>query len=254
MILTLFGTKSALAPGLTASFLGQGGTPPYAYAVQGGGPGGTIDPGTGLYTAPASVANVSPFSDTVIVTDSAMATALATILIGNPWMLLLEILQRSLNLDPQLLAFENQKWFEPENALKGMWVVLMFPSLKTFASGLHPTGPPVGAGGPSWDITEKWANFSGPVDIHLISRDLSALNRKEELVMALTGPYSRQQQTANSFYIARIPHNIVDISGVDGDDIPYHFVASVEMQYGTTKVFVPDYYNTFPTPQIVVNQ
>lgn len=254
MSLTLFGTKSALAPGLTASFSSSGGTAPYVYSVQGGGPGGTIDPTTGLYTAPASVANASPFADTVVVTDDLGAKATASVLVGNAWMLFLEIIQRALNLDPQIMAFENQKWFEPTNSFKGMWVSLMFPSLKTIASGLHPVGAPVGPGGPSWETTEKWANFSGPVDIHIMSRDRSALNRKEELVMALTGPYSRFQQTANSFYIARVPLNIVDVSGVDGDAIPWHFVVTVVMQYGTSKIFSPDFYDTFGQAEIVVNQ
>lgn len=250
------GTKRALGPNLTASFLASGGTAPYTYSVQDGGAGGSIDSVSGLYTAPGSVSNdPSGFYDIIQATDSSTPaqTVLVKILVGNPWMLFREILQSVLNLDDQLIWFQNQKTFEPTDAQKGMWVVLMFPNIKTFASGLHPAGA-ITQTGPGWDQTEKWANFSGPVDIHLISRDLSALNRIGEVVMALDGPYSQAQQSANSFYIARIPHNIVDISGVDGDAIPFHFVVSVEVQYKTSKVFGSDYYGSVPIPQIVVNK
>lgn len=245
-------TKTALGPKLTASFLASGGTPPYAYSVAPGGAGGSIDAGTGIYTAPALVSDDPlKFYDTIIATDSAPTplTIHTKIEVGNSWMLMLEIIKRILKLDPQMIWFQNQKQFQPENASKGMWVVLMFPSINTFASGIHPAGS-----GDGWDQTEKWANFSGPVDIHLFSRDLSALNRKEEVVMALTGPYSRQQQISNSFYLARIPHNIVDISGVDGAAIPYHFVISVELQYAKSRLIASDYYDEVPTPELIFNQ
>lgn len=245
-------TKTALGPGLTASFLASEGTAPYTYAVQGGGAGGTIDPDSGIYTAPAVVSNdPKKFFDTIVATDSdnPAVTVSSTIEVGNAWMLMLEIIKKILQLPNDMIWFQNQKQFEPTDAQKGMWVVLMFPNIKTFASGLHPAGA-----GNGWNQTEKWANFSGPVDIHLISRDLSALNRKEELVMALTGPYSRFQQEANSFKIARIPHNIADISGIDGADIPWHFVVSVELQYGVRRVIPSNYYETFGKPTLVVNE
>lgn len=250
MSLTLAGTKSALAPNLTASFGASGGVAPYTYSVSGR---GTINPSSGLYVAPSSVANAPPFFDTVTVIDSTGATAINTIICANPWMLLLEIIQRTLNLDKRMIWFENQKFFEPLNAMAGMWVVLMFPNLKTFSSGLHPAGVPIGLGGPGWDQTESWANFSGPVDINLFSRDLSALNLKEQVIRVLNGPYSRFQQQANSFYIARIPHSTNDLSSQDGAAIPWRLVISVEMQYATSKVFGADYYDSIPKPQIVVN-
>ena len=253
MSLILQGTKSALFPNLTASFLASGGTGPYTYSLAPGFNRGTINASTGLYTAPSTVANASPFFDTVVATDALGATFSVNIITGTPWMLLLEIIQRVLELDPSMIWMENQKFFEPENALAGMWLVLMFPSLKTFASGLHPAGAPTGDNGASWDQTEKWANFSGPIDINILSRDLSALNRKEEVVMALDGPYSRSQQEANGFYIARIPHNMVDLSTQDGAAIPWRFVLSVELQYGKARVFPSNYYQTFGT-EIVVNQ
>lgn len=252
----LLQTKYALGPGLKASFKASEGVAPYVYSIYGVSAGGTIDQDSGLYTAPAiSPVDPTKFYDTVRATDSNGDTVDAKIEVGNPWMLLLEIIQRSMRLDREKqIWFQNQKQFEPTDASIGMWVILMFPTSKVYGSGLHPAGDPTDSGGPGWDVTEKWANFSSVVDIHLISRDLSALNRKEELVMALTGPYSRNQQEANSFYISRIPHNIADISGIDGAAIPWHFVVSIEFKYGTSRTFGSDYYSDIPKPQIVVNQ
>lgn len=257
--LAIVGTKTALGPGFTASFLASGGTPAYTYSVLPGGAGGSIDSSSGLYTAPAQVSNdPTKFYDTIQVIDQASptpATATVQIMVGNYWMLVLEIIQKVMDLNPlnQIWIF-NQKQFQPDDASIGLWVILMLPNEKVFASGIHPVGTPAGNDGPGWDQTEKWANFSGPMDIHIISRDLSALNRKGELVMALDGPYSRSQQGANSFYIARIPHSVVDMSGIDGADIPYHYVISTEVQRAESKVFASEYFNSVPTPQIVVNQ
>ncbi len=50
--LTLVCSTNALSPGLTTSFLAQGGWPPYLYSIVSG--GGSINSGTGLYTAPNS--------------------------------------------------------------------------------------------------------------------------------------------------------------------------------------------------------
>ena len=47
----------------TCTFTASGGTPPYKFSVTGS---GTIDPGTGVYTAPAA-----PSSDSVQVSDTA---------------------------------------------------------------------------------------------------------------------------------------------------------------------------------------
>jgi len=253
MALVITQTKTALGPNLTASFAVAGGVAPYSWTVLPSGAGGSINSSTAIYTAPPAVSNVTTgFYDTIQVTDSSVTPLVATsqIMVGNYWMLILEIIQKIMNLSPEQIWMFDQKTFQPDDNSLSPWVILMLPSQKTFASGLHPAGTPVGQGGAGWNQTEKWANFSGPMDIHLISRDLSALNRKEELVMCLDGPYSRAQQVANSFYIARIPHSIVDVSGIDGADITYHYVISVEVQHGSSRMFPTEYFDTFQTTQI----
>jgi SprB repeat len=65
--LTISPASVQIVAGGTASFTAAGGTLPYSYSVSGS---GTINPTTGLYTAPAS----APAAATVKVTDSATPT------------------------------------------------------------------------------------------------------------------------------------------------------------------------------------
>jgi hypothetical protein len=63
--------SAQVTAGGTTAFSAAGGTPPYTYSVSGS---GTVDPTTGLYTAPAS----APASATVTVKDSATPTPAAS--------------------------------------------------------------------------------------------------------------------------------------------------------------------------------
>ena len=61
-------TLSLVAHG-QKTFAASGGVPPYSFSVMSGGAGGTIDPKTGAYTAPATLASATS-SDTILVTDT----------------------------------------------------------------------------------------------------------------------------------------------------------------------------------------
>jgi hypothetical protein len=258
--LTIQGTKTALGPGLTASFGAQGGTPPYSYSlapfVQGKqGAGGSIDSASGLYTAPSEV-NKDPrnFYDTVIATDSSspVLTAQTTILVGRPWNLLCEIFQKELGLPTNRVWTWNQKQDMPQDGK--MFIILERPRSKPIGSGVMPVGTPVGPGGPGYNSTKIWSMVSATLDIHLYSRSNEADDRQAEVFAALTGPYCRSQQEANGFYLASVPQNSVDISGVDGTAIPYHFVISVIMMYKFEKVIAPPYFDDVPKPAEIFNR
>lgn len=70
--LGLSATSTAVEEGKTADFQAYGGTPPYAYSLAVSGSGGSIDAGTGLYTAGNLVGTAK---DRVRVTDGAAASA-----------------------------------------------------------------------------------------------------------------------------------------------------------------------------------
>jgi hypothetical protein len=258
MAMTLVGTKTALLPGLTASFAAAGGTAPYSYSVvqyQPGvtGAGGSIDPVSGLYTAPASMPlDPRNFYDQVVATDSSNppVTAKAFVMIGQPWMLVGEIILRVLGLPIDRLWFWKQKVQMPKDP--GLFIAISIPHQKPFSSGNFPSGQTT-QNGPGADLVTKYSAVQATLDIHLYSRNLEALNRLPEVFMALAGPYSETQQETNGFYLAKLPHNAVDMSEVDGDAIPYHYVVTVEMMYTVTKQISPDYYSTVAAPTITTN-
>lgn len=70
--LGLSSSSTAVEEGATASFQAYGGTPPYAYSLAVSGSGGSVDAGTGLYTAGHLVGAAK---DRVRVTDAAAAPA-----------------------------------------------------------------------------------------------------------------------------------------------------------------------------------
>jgi len=69
-------TSRAIRVGETINFLATGGIAPYVFSLQAGGAGGTIDPISGVYTAPTTVG-----SATAIVTDSEGTAVQADIVI-----------------------------------------------------------------------------------------------------------------------------------------------------------------------------
>ena len=76
--LTITPATITVGAGGTVTFTASGGTSPYTYSVTAG--TGTINPGTGFFTAPA----ISPESDTVHVVDAALNTADASVTVTNP--------------------------------------------------------------------------------------------------------------------------------------------------------------------------
>jgi hypothetical protein len=133
MSLILTSSISALSPGLTASFLGTGGTAPYIYSVVAGGAGGTIDPDSGLYSAPIVLpTNPKTSSDIIMVTDSLNATATLPILITNALGLVCEIIQKEMNLDQGRVYLWDQKIMQPTD--EKVYIAVGVLSTKPFAN------------------------------------------------------------------------------------------------------------------------
>lgn len=246
MSLSLAQTLTAVGPGVTSSFLATGGTGPYVYSVLPGGAGGTIDPSTGIYTAPGAVGTTPETSiDTIQVEDSLSAVATATIVVGNALLLFCDILQVSLGLSPGRVQLWDQKLFQPTDS--GLYIRVSVPVAKPFAS--NSTTNPNGEG------TVQSINMMATLDVNIISRDSSARDRKEEVVACLAGYYSQQQQVANSFLIGRLPpgSQFTDLSMIDGAAIPYRYKISLNMQYAMGFATATPYFDSFQTPQVVIN-
>lgn len=237
MPLSLTQSLTAIGPGLTASFLANGGTGPYTYAVLPDGAGGTID-SDGLYTGPA-VAPTDPATvyATIQVTDNVLATATAQILIGLPLLLFCEVLQRELGLANGRVYLWDQKLMQPTDS--GLYVAVSVPSAKPFSN--------VNRQSTNGLNSEQFVSMLATLDIDIISRGPAARDRKEEVILAFNSIYAQQQQEANSFYIAKLPpgSRFLNLSNVDGAAIPYRYRISINIQYAFKKTSALPYFSTF---------
>lgn len=241
MTIALLSTYSAIAPGNQASFQAYNGTKPYTYSVAPGGAGGTINARTGIYVAPR-VATAS--SDTISVVDSASNTATANITIGNALILVCDIVQKYMNLPNGYVYLWDQKWFEPKDARP--WIVVSETSCKPIGNMRNYT---------SGDglVQLQSVSMRSVLDINIYSRSAQARDRKEEVLLALNGNYSLQQQEANAFKLGKISASFNNISGIDGAAIPYRYAISCYLFYGVVRVSGVDYFDQIPTPQLYTN-
>lgn len=247
MILALTQSATAIAAGLTASFLANGGSAPYVYAVLPGGAGGTINPTTGVYTAPAA-ATSDPASayDTVQVVDNTLATTTAQILVGTPLLLLCEILQKELGLVQGRVYIWDQKIMQPTDS--GLYVAVSVPSCRPFGN----VNRVASNGGLE---SQQFVTMQATVTIDAISRGPAARDQKELIILALGSTYAEQQQEANSFLIGRLPAagRFINLSEVDGAAIPYRYQISINMQYAVSKSSQVPYFDQFQAAQTTIN-
>lgn len=236
--LSLTQTATALAAKSVASFLAIGGTSPYVYSVVAGGAGGTIDPGTGVYTAPPVVdSHPQKGYDTIQVTDSLSVVATSQILVGTPLILFCDIIQNQLVLANGRVYLWDQKIMQPTDS--DLYVAVSVPTCKPFASSNRAT-----SNGGSLDANQ-FVSMLATLDVDIISRGPAARDRKEEVILALDSNYSRQQQEANSFYVGKISTAFLNLSEVDGAAIPYRYRISVNMQYAVSRALPTSYFDDF---------
>lgn len=236
-MIVLLQNTAAISPNNSTPFEGSGGVPPYVYSVLPGGAGGTINPSTGLYTAPV-VTGV----DTISVVDSLAATAQAQISIQSPLQLICDIIKTEMDLDDDQVYL----WDQKINKLKDnrMYVVIGVVSTKPFGN----TREFDDAGN-----TVQYLNMQALLDINIISRGPEARDRKEEILLALKSQYAETQQEANSFFVAPLSTTFVNLSEEDGAAIPYRFVISVQIQYTVTKSKAVAYYDTIQDVDVLTD-
>lgn len=239
MPLTLKANTQHITKNVPTVVSASGGVEPYSYSVVSGGVGGSIDPASGKYTAPSSLG-----IDTIRVTDADSATAELQMNILSPLGLLAQIIQTELGLENGRVWFFNQKIDEPKD--QNLYVVLRVMSVKPFSNNLK-YRENSGIDG------VQTANFRSTVSIDIKSRGTEALERKEEVVMALRSQYSLQQQELNALKISAVPGEIPNIGEIDGSAIPYRFNLTINLLYSVTKTRAVDYYDTFENVNVVTD-
>lgn len=245
MALSLTQSATAIAPGLTTSFLAIGGSSPYVYSVRSGGTGGAMNSSTGVYTAPLSMSeDPATISDTIQVRDASGKIATASILVGNALILLCDIIQNQMGLDSSHVYLWDQKIFQPTDS--SLYVAVSVPSCKPFGNTISFDG-----GGSGLNAIQS-VNMMATVDVDIISRGPAARDQKEVVLMALNSVYAEQQQEANSFSISRLPagSRFINLSQIDGAAIPYRYKISFNIQYAVTQTVAVQYFDDFEVPTI----
>lgn len=144
------------------------------------------------------------------------------------------ILLKELCIDEDKIVIYNQKFLLPNS--KGMRIYI------------EPKAPPVIISSRNFmdinNIEQQDSNWMEEISIGIYSRDLEALQRKEEVVMALHSIYSQQMQEKNSFKIFRNAR-IIPVNEIEGAARLYRFDIECRVQawYSITKV--AEFFNSF---------
>ena len=158
---------------------------------------------------------------------------------GSALGLVLNIIQRQMDLNPEQVLLYNQKWNLPPNV------------------GIHVTGQFLGANpisnrsivedrGAGGFVEVQDSNFQEMYQIKIMSRDDSALFNKHKVLMALASVYSQQIQEENSFMIAPISSSFVDISEVEGTAILFAYAITITVHAWYRIERAVDFYDRFP--------
>lgn len=239
----------AVAPGIKASFNAAGGMAPYVYEVVPDGAGGSINPSTGEYRAPA-VLNVDPVKafDVIRVTDAALEFVETTIRIGTPLLLVCEIIEREMDLPNGAVYLYAQKKMLPTNT--DFAVAISIDKVNYYGSSTKGITEDDGA----TFTSDQWVVYSATLGIDIMSRDIKALWRKDEVVLALNSEYSKMQQSRNTFGIARLPAtHMISRPAQDGSAIPYRFYFQVNVNFGMPKGTPIEFYDTFQSPDFFID-
>lgn len=244
MSLTLTSNYSAVVPTANfVQFLASGGAAPYTYQVMSGGAGGAIDSSLGFYTAPDTMTAYPPSKlfDTVQATDSLGATGTSQVMVATPLFLICDIIHQGMGLDPFHCFLWDQKVFQPTDS--GLYVTVALSSCKPFSNSFKelPDG-----------TIQQYTSMYGRIDFDAISRGPAARDQKELIILALNSFYSQSQQTANGFYLGKVPimGGFINLSQIDGDAIPYRYKISFAIQYTVALTNAVPYYDTFPNVEV----
>lgn len=236
-MLQLLQTYSAIAPNISVPFGASGGTTPYVFTIAPGGIGGVIDPSTGVYIAPG-VSGV----DTIDVTDTNGAVASGNILVDFPILLVCDIIQTAMGLGQGQVYLYNNK------------INIPIDSRLYIAVGIHNTKPfanrPRYVGNDSGLSAIQTVNMNTTLKIDILSRSPEALNRKEQVLLALSSPYAEQQMEANSFFVAAQSTSFINLSQIDAAAIPFRFQILVNLQYFSSLTTQPPYFENFGSPSV----
>ena len=230
---------TALGLGCFINLAPTNGTAPYSYALKANGAGGTLvipeDGFSVTYTAPSNLPASGVCVDTIQVTDAQEATAEVSLIVGDYLTIICDILAHEMDMAGRVFLY-NQKFMKPTDEK---------PYIVVSVQHTRPRGNNVQCA----MINGVYCSIASVpsaaiVGIDIISRSLAALERKDEIPVALASVYSQQQQSRCGFQLAK---SIVmqNLSDLDGDAMLYHFHGDVTAFYGKTYIKPVDYFDGY---------
>jgi hypothetical protein len=230
--------NAAIGINVPIQFVATGGTAPYVYSLDTGSVG-SVDASTGNFSSPDSG------SATVSALDSLGAdVGSASVAVLTVFQLICDIIQSEMGLSPGRVWIWDQKIFEPTD--QGLFIVANVLSQKSFSNSKSYDGS-----GSGLNVTQG-ANMFAQLSLDIKSRNMDAVDRLPEVVLALNSDYAKTQMEANSFFLAPLPQSMINLSESDGSAIPYRFNLTVNVQWIYNKTKATNYFDTFPVTEIFV--
>ena len=146
-----------------------------------------------------------------------------------------DIILHELSLDEDQVVIYNQKWDIPAD--DRLYITIEYNGTPRILCSRNVYNSVT-------DAEEQNLNTQESIVIGLLSRGLLALQRKEEVLMALASIYSQQQQEENSFQIGYVAP-IQNLSELEASALLYRFDIPIMVFAWYFKTKTSDFYNSF---------
>jgi hypothetical protein len=154
--------------------------------------------------------------------------------------LICNVIQQEMSLSNGRIMTKNQNWKAPSDS--GLYITVGIRSPKIVAS--------TNKFDYENDVEIKRVVTHATVDINITSKNREAVERKEEVVMALTSTYSIQQQELYQMKIFRMT-DILDLSLVEASSGLNRFRISCVVSSIREKQTSIDYYDKFRRQEVI---
>lgn len=165
--------------------------------------------------------------------------------------LIVGLIRSYMELEAEQVVVYNQKWRIPND--DRLYVTVAYLAQKPFGpctSYEKFGGTPGNPAGLKEVVT---VNSQETFSINVYSRNEDAVQRKDEVVMALNSTAAQQLCEANSIKLGRIPVGMSDLSGQEGTAIVNRFALTINALVARSREKVVEYYDKFQPTGLLIN-
>lgn len=170
----------------------------------------------------------------------------------DPAKVLRDIIINEMGLTAQQVEVYNQKYDIP--TVPGIYVAISFVSGRCIGAKSYVEDAGVDDHDVDLGLTEiQEVAMNELYQIDIMSADLTARARKEELILAMTSIFAQQQCEKYQMNIASIPQNFMDASDVEGSARLTRYTMTIAVNALYKKIKAAPYYDQYPSPEIWVD-